>query len=158
MLSRPRLRYTAGMSRLGYVLLTIAAASFAGNELFDSTRGDVRTVTARCELERLLNRFSIDWSEWRRPRCEVEHLNAAIWHGEADVAGNTPRGGLEASNEPMDARALASGVKPHRPERRPHELEACSANVRSATDSSSETSFDTKPVGDVISPRRRHSS
>lgn len=55
----------AGISRFGYVLLAIAAASLAGNELFGGTRGHIRSVTAQYELERLLNRFVIDWSEWR---------------------------------------------------------------------------------------------
>ena len=55
----------AGVSRLGYLLLAIAAASLAGNELFGGTRGHVRSVTAQYELELLLNRFVIDWQQWR---------------------------------------------------------------------------------------------
>ncbi|WP_294642972.1 SLATT domain-containing protein [uncultured Aureimonas sp.] len=55
----------AGVSRLGYVLLAAAAASLAGNELFGGTKGHIRTVTAQYTLERLLNVFVVDWSEWR---------------------------------------------------------------------------------------------
>ncbi|MBD8546844.1 SLATT domain-containing protein [Sphingomonas sp. CFBP 8760] len=54
-----------GVSRLGYILLAAAAASLAGNELFGGTKGHIRTVTAQYTLERLLNAFVVDWSEWR---------------------------------------------------------------------------------------------
>ncbi len=54
-----------GVSRLGYILLAAAAASLAGNELFGGTKGHIRTVTAQYTLERLLNEFVVDWSEWR---------------------------------------------------------------------------------------------
>jgi hypothetical protein len=55
----------AGVSRLGYVLLAVAAASLAGNELFGGTKGHIRSVMAQYTLERMLHAFVVDWSEWR---------------------------------------------------------------------------------------------
>jgi hypothetical protein len=68
----------SGISRFGYVLLAIAAASLAGNELFGGTRGHIRTVTAQYELERLLNRFVIDWTEWRCANAATNDWSGAF--------------------------------------------------------------------------------
>src|SRR4051812_24180945 len=44
---------------LGYVLLAVAAAAFAGNQLFGGTQGHVRYVTAQYVLERLITEFEL---------------------------------------------------------------------------------------------------
>lgn len=60
----------SGLARVGYVLLALAAACLAGNELFGGTRGHIRSVATQYKLEALLSAFVLDWSQWQHAHAK----------------------------------------------------------------------------------------
>jgi hypothetical protein len=57
------------LAKPGYIALALAAACFAGNELFGGTSGHIRSVSTQYRLEGLLTKFVIEQSAWRYERA-----------------------------------------------------------------------------------------
>lgn len=54
------------IERSNYIIFVAAAAALASSECLSRPAEDQRALLRQYGLERLLNRFVLDWSEWRR--------------------------------------------------------------------------------------------